>query len=182
MLRAVIASRTFPTATESGVMVGFPPASDMRVGLHNWQLPPFNRWGFLHTREVIPTANVSRGTGPVWRLLHHASAVDEVEFESLTGGTMTVGTFLDQSWTDGLVVLRRGEVEFEAYRNGMHDSSRHIAMSVSKSITSLVIGILVDRGLIELTAPVTRYAPELVEIFHACAIVAGATKRAVCET
>ncbi len=40
----------------------FPPQS--RVTLANWQDPPFNRWAFLHVRELIPTARISRGDGP----------------------------------------------------------------------------------------------------------------------
>jgi len=58
---------TYPTAAQSGVMVGSPPPVEARVTLANWQRAPFNRWAFLHTRELIPTANISRGEGEVWQ-------------------------------------------------------------------------------------------------------------------
>jgi len=44
----------------------------------------------------------------------------------------------------------------------MRPNSRHIAMSVSKSITSLVVGALAGRGQVAVGALVTRYVPELV--------------------
>lgn len=149
-----------PTAAESGVMVGSPPAPGARVTLENWQRPPFNRWAFLHTREVIPTANISRGSDDAWRLERGRSGLDSLELR-IPGERMTIGEFLDHSWTAGMIVLHRGRVELEAYRNGMTPASRHIAMSVSKSITSLIIGILVDQKLIEPGLSVTHYVPEL---------------------
>jgi len=58
------------TATEHGLMAGAPPfPAERRVTLANWQDPPFNRWGFQHVRDLIPTARISRGDGPTWELL-----------------------------------------------------------------------------------------------------------------
>ena len=142
-------------------MVGHPPPPELRVGLHNWQQAPFNRWAFQHTRQLIPTANVSRGDGPVWELGQAPQPLGDVSFRAADGGSRTLSEFLDQSWTDGLLVLHRGRVAFEAYRNAMTPKTRHIAMSVSKSITSLVIGSLVGKGLIDVNALAVHYVPEL---------------------
>jgi CubicO group peptidase (beta-lactamase class C family) len=151
----------YPTAAESGVMVGHPPSPDALVGLHNWQQAPFNRWSFQHTRQIIPTANVSRGTGPVWRFAEATADVGGISFQVGNGTLTTIRDFVDQSWTDGMIVLSKGAIVFEAYRNAMAPESRHIAMSVSKSITSLVIGVLVGKGLIDVKRLVTSYIPEL---------------------
>jgi CubicO group peptidase (beta-lactamase class C family) len=158
----------YPTAAELGIMVGHPPPPSSRVGLHNWQQPPFNRWAFQHTRQVLPTANISRGAGPVWplrsvpaRARFGVGAVGTIEFESATGDRITIDDFVDHSWTDGLIVLHDGGIVFEAYRNGMSPTSRHIAMSVSKSITSLIVGTLIGPGLIDVNRLVTHYVPEL---------------------
>ncbi len=59
-------SRRIPTAAELGLMRGSPPAADRLVTLDNWQDPPFNRWGFQHVRDLIPTAKIGRGEGPAW--------------------------------------------------------------------------------------------------------------------
>ena len=57
------------------LMQGFPPPLEQRVTLANWQTPPYNRWSFQHVREVVPTARVSRGRGPVSELAHGLEAV-----------------------------------------------------------------------------------------------------------
>jgi CubicO group peptidase (beta-lactamase class C family) len=144
-----------------GVMVGSPPPLAARVTLANWRYAPFNRWAYLHMRELIPTANISRGQGPVWDLPRAAFDFDEVSYQVPGTDAQTVGEFLDHSWTDCLIVLNRGRIVAEEYRNAMRADSRHLSMSVGKSITSLVIGVLVGRGLIETQSLITDYIPEL---------------------
>lgn len=164
-------SRRYPTAAASGVMTGFPPTEQSRVTLQNWQRAPFNRWAFLHTREVIPSANISRGVGPPWRLERTAGGLETMPLDDVISGAPTLGAFLEESWTDGMIVLHRGRIRLEAYRNGMSQTSRHVAMSVSKSITSLLIGILAGRGLVDSSALVTTYLPELAGTAYAGATV-----------
>jgi len=148
-----------PTA---GVMEGFPPPPEQRVTLDNWQLPPFNRWSFQHVGEVVHTARIPR-SGPVWELPTASGGLDPstVGFTTATGEETTLADWLPGSFTDGLLVLRDGRVVFEAYQNNMRPESLHLSMSVGKSLTSLLTGILVDRGDVTLDAPVTRYVPEL---------------------
>ena len=76
-----------------GLMTGFPPASDARVTLANWQDPPFNRWAFRHMREIIPSQPIPAGSAspaplpaasgplpdpPVWRLDGSTATAAEV--------------------------------------------------------------------------------------------------------
>ena len=58
-----------------------------------------------------------------------------------------------------MLVLQAGDIVFEAYRNDMSASTRHIMMSVSKSVTSLLVGMFVGKGQIRLDEPVTTYRP-----------------------
>lgn len=151
------------TAADEGVMQGFPPDREHRVTFENWQLPPFNRWSFHHVSEILHTARIPR-SGDRWELPVAAGAPDleSVSFEVPGGGgTSTVGAWLPSSYTDGMLVLHDGAVVLERYQNGMLPESLHLSMSVGKSMTSLLAGILVDRGLIRLDAPVTDYVPEI---------------------
>jgi CubicO group peptidase (beta-lactamase class C family) len=152
----------FPSAKEAGVMVGAPPPPAMLVTLDNWQQPPWNRWGFLHTREVIPSARISTGdqrsTATFGR---RVEPLGDIEFESAAGDAQSLTDFLFRSWTDGMLVLQAGDLLFEAYRNDMSAATRHIMMSVSKSVTSLLVGVFVGNGQITLQEPVTTYLPEL---------------------
>ena len=149
------------SAAESGVMGGFPSAIEARATLDNWLAAPFNRWSFLHTREIVASAAVNRGVDCAVELPSQHGSPGQVEFKLPDGRGTTLDEFLDDSWADGLIVVRHGAVEYEAYRNAMTPETPHIVMSVSKSITSLVVGILADRGVIDLSSLVTSYAPEL---------------------
>ena len=50
-----------------GMMQGFPPPPDKIVRFSDGSSSRFpnTRWAFSHIRELVPTANVSRGEGPV---------------------------------------------------------------------------------------------------------------------
>jgi CubicO group peptidase (beta-lactamase class C family) len=66
--------------------------------------------------------------------------------------------------TTALVVIRRDTVLFEGYFNGYTRASINTSFSVAKSITSLLVGIAIDRGQIRsVDDAVTDYLPELAE-------------------
>lgn len=148
------------TAAEMGLMAGSPPAKDKQVTVDNWQGTPWNRWSFQHMREVIPSARIWRGDGPVAELERDPASVGDVEFETMAGETEKVAAFLDRSYTDGFIVLRHGRVVTEQYFNGMMPHTRHLLMSVSKSMTGALAGVLVERGVIEPARAVSHYVPE----------------------
>lgn len=125
-----------------------------------WDFPPYHRWTFQHVREMTPTAEIRAGAGPVMPLPERRLDIDGVDFEA-NGRRQTVADYLERSFTDGFLVLSRGDVVMERYMNGMTPDRRHLGMSVSKSVTSAVFGILVGRGLIDPQAQVTKYLPEL---------------------
>ncbi len=68
---------------------------------------------------------------------------------------------LDRTYTDAFVVVHRGHVVAEKYFDGMVATDTHLLMSVSKSLTGILAGVLVDRGLLDIDAHVTTYLEEL---------------------
>jgi CubicO group peptidase (beta-lactamase class C family) len=149
-----------PDAAASDLMQGLPPAADRIVGVHNWSIAPYLRWGFLHTREVVPTARIERGDGPVHELKAEPRDVEGISFP-WAGRRMTVAEMVEQTSTDGFLVLHRGRIVHEHYGPGMTPTTTHLLQSVSKSIAGTVAGVLVGRGLIDPDAPVTQYVEEL---------------------
>jgi CubicO group peptidase (beta-lactamase class C family) len=141
-------------------MAGPPPFDERLVSLANWQDPPFNRWSFQHIRDLIPTARIERGDGPVSRLARAERDPTGVPFRD-GGREMTIGQLLDRTWTDGFLVLHGGRIVFEEYRNGMRPDTAHLLMSVSKSVVAAVAGILVGRGALDPGAPASDIVPEL---------------------
>jgi CubicO group peptidase (beta-lactamase class C family) len=159
----MMSSRKPPTSVDLQLMRGSPAPNDKLVTLDNWQDPPFNRWGFLHVRELIPTAKISRGDGPVADLERDArdpSVIDAIEFND-GHRDWTVGEMLDHTYTDGFLVLHEGRVLDERYVDGMRPDTTHLLMSISKSITATVTGSMVDAGVLDTQTPVTEYVEEL---------------------
>jgi len=148
---------TFP---ELGLMQGSPAPADKLVTLSNWQAPPFNRWAFLHIRELIPTARISRGEGPIAEAERDLRPIDHITFE-FQDRSWTVAEMLDATYTDGLLVMHEGRVIDERYVDGMVPRSTHLLQSVSKSITSTVVGALQERGVLTTQDLVTAHVEEL---------------------
>jgi len=65
---------------------------------------------------------------------------------------------------DSVIVIRHGNVVLEAYPNPRYSAtSAHHLFSVTKSITSLLVGIALDLGLIgSVTDPILSYFPDAV--------------------
>ncbi len=140
-------------------MSGPPPFGDQLVTLANWQDPPYNRWSFQHVRELIPTARIA--SGPMTSDLPSSSAdLGSVSFEG-DGRDVCVDDMLDETYTDGFLVLHKGRILFERYLNGMQPETPHLLMSVSKSVVATVAGILVEGGVLDVSAAVTSVVPHL---------------------
>ena len=66
---------------------------------------------------------------------------------------------------DSVLVARNGRLAFEAYFNGFAVDKLHDTRSSFKSVTSILIGIALDRGLIaEVDAPILPMFPQYAEI------------------
>jgi CubicO group peptidase (beta-lactamase class C family) len=148
-------------ARDLDLMVGRPPAADRLVTLSNWQGPPCNRWSFQHVGQLIPSARISRGDGPVLELPVELQDVDDLPFRTVAGATSTLRAHLEASYTDGFLALRHGRIVAEYYSNGMTPSTRHLLQSVSKSLTGALAGALVGSGALDPAGSVTDYVPLL---------------------
>ena len=141
------------------IMEGSPPR--LRVPFADWDRPPWNRWSFQHVRELLPTAEVWRGEGTAAALASSPVDLDDLALDLVDGTRSNVGTFLDESYTDGFLVLHRGRVLFERYFNGMIARTLHLSQSMAKSVTAACAGVLVGERVLDPEALITRYLPEL---------------------
>ena len=148
-------------ARQIGLMVGNPPPADRLVTLSNWQDPPWNRWSFQHVGQLIPSARISRGDGPVLELPAEIRDIGDVAFRSIAGSRSTLGAHLDASYTDGFLALHHGRIVAEQYSNGMTQGTRHLLQSVSKSLTGALAGAVAGSGALDPGGLVTDYVPML---------------------
>ncbi|MBU1378444.1 MAG: beta-lactamase family protein [Alphaproteobacteria bacterium] len=159
---APTAASTDPQAL--GVMQGVPPPAERTVRVSDttsWRFPN-TRWSFSHQRELGASAAIRRGPAPVAALPYALrDDLDAVAFTTQDGHAMTWGQAVDETFTDGLVVLHRGQVVYETYRGALQAHIPHLAMSVTKSIAGLLAAILVDEGALDPAALIPAYLPEL---------------------
>ncbi|NNA48888.1 serine hydrolase domain-containing protein [Pseudomonas lactis] len=146
-----------------GWMQGTPPAPEKTVRFENFLQFPQTRWAFSHMRELLPTVQVSRGIGEV-SLLPNAKRtdIDAVAFTPLgSDRTMTWEQSRTANYTDGILVMHRGQVVYERYFGGLTEQGQHVAMSVTKSFIGTLGAMLVEEGKINPQEKVSTYVPEL---------------------
>lgn len=141
------------------------------ISLDNWLAAPYSRWSFQHVEEMVPTAVISRGAGPVAELPAAATAVADMPVTNVGGESTTVAAVMAATATDGWAVAHRGSMVAEEYLDGLEPDSRHLVFSVSKSLVGAVVGALHGAGALELDAPVTAFVPALRDSGYAGATV-----------
>ncbi|KQW21979.1 6-aminohexanoate hydrolase [Afipia sp. Root123D2] len=165
------AAQTDPEANH--VMEGFPPPPDkiVRFGDGSSSRFPQTRWAFNHIRELVPTANVSRGEGPVAALPRAERNLDGIAITTLDGKQITFGDVPALTYADGLLVLHKGQIVYEKYFGDGAADRPHIGFSATKSFVGTLASILVAQGKLDPAALVTKYIPELKDSAYADATV-----------
>lgn len=114
----------------------------------------------FHNMDQLFTTRVVGRSGPVWHLPRADHSLDFTY--SFEGKTYTPEQFLERTYTNALLVMKDGRIVYETYRNNTNESTRFIAFSMTKSITSLLVGIALEEQRIKsLDDPITSYLPEL---------------------
>ncbi|HSJ55753.1 MAG TPA: serine hydrolase, partial [Anaerolineae bacterium] len=151
------------SAQDLGLMSGFPPPPDKLVTHKNQLYGPYNRWSFQHELQLNRTADVWRGNGPVAQLDYADFDISKVTYRNRAGAEFTFEEMVEMSYTDGIVVLHRGKILYEAYPNGMQPHTLHAWASGSKSMTGVLAATLAHEGVLDPDAAVAEYLPELKE-------------------
>ncbi|MEM9474175.1 MAG: serine hydrolase [Pseudomonadota bacterium] len=155
-----------------GWMQGFPPEADKLITQpdSNYFSFPKLRWSVCHLREFLPTEQISRGLAAPVPLSYPSPAdfaqlradIDALTFTPIGGdSTMTWEQSLFANYTDGMLILHRGEVVYERYFGCLEEDGKHAIMSMTKSITGLLGEILVAEGVLDDTALVRDVIPEI---------------------
>jgi CubicO group peptidase (beta-lactamase class C family) len=162
------ASQPYPTAAETdpeelGWMRGAPPPADRTITFRNGSFRSFPelRWAWSNIRQLVPTVNVWRGAGPTSALPREDHDIGASASVTMDGRPMTFARMCDETYADGIAVLHRGKLIYERYFGALKPHKPHIGMSVTKSFTGTLAGILIAESKIDPEAPVTDYVPEL---------------------
>ena len=165
-----------------GWMQGFPPPPDKMITQPDsvYFSFPRLRWSVCHLREFLPTEQISRGLGAPVPLNYPSpsdfaelrSQIDAVTFTPQNSDEeMTWGESLYANYTDGMLILHKGQVVYERYFGCLEEDGKHAIMSMTKSFTGLLAEIMVVEGALDDTALVSDIIPEIGDSAFASATV-----------
>jgi CubicO group peptidase (beta-lactamase class C family) len=146
-------------------MVGSPPPADRLIQFADGSAFKFprTRWTYSNMRRLVATSVVPRtpaGAAALPTATRHD--IDAVTFRpSGQNDPMTWEQSLAANFTDGIIVLHRGQVIYERYFGALDARTQHLAFSVTKSFVATIAGILAAEGALDERAPVATYVPEL---------------------
>jgi len=116
--------------------------------------------GYRNMDKIAPARWVRAGDSPL-HLPERPVDLDPLPVVH-EGGNMTLAEFLESQSVAGLLVIKDGAVAYERYRLGNDRNSRWISYSVTKSVTSMLVGAAIHDGYIEsVDEKVTDYLPRL---------------------
>jgi CubicO group peptidase (beta-lactamase class C family) len=133
------------------------------VNLANWRGRPYNTWSFRNLGALMPTSAIPAPVAAAASASAAQSLAASLGQFSLGAGSkaLSLEQFLRKTCTDGFVVSVDGRIAYEFYDNGTTGDTQHILMSVTKSLVSLVAGILHARGSFDVNAAVGAILPEV---------------------
>ena len=184
---SVEAQSDFLSAQESdpnvmGWMQGFPPSPDKLITQPDsvYFSFPRLRWSVCHLREFLPTEEISRGLGAPVPLNYPSppefadlrQQIDAITFlPQDSTEEMTWEESLYANYTDGMLILHKGEVVYERYFGCLEEDGKHAIMSMTKSFTGLLAEIMVVEGALDDTLLVRDVVPEIGDSAFATATV-----------
>ena len=114
---------------------------------------------FRSMDTLFTTRTVAR-SGPIWVLPHEERPLN-VDYE-WRNRHYSASQFLERTYTNALLVMKNGRIVSEIYRNATNERSRFIGWSMTKSVTSVLIGCtLAENRIDSLDTPISHYLPEL---------------------
>ncbi|HKX54633.1 MAG TPA: serine hydrolase [Xanthomonadales bacterium] len=116
--------------------------------------------GYRNMERLVPVRKVQAGDHPLV-LPEKPLDLGPVELAGQSGG-MNIEQYLEQQSVAGLLVIKNGAIVYERYRLGNNRHSLWLSYSVTKSVTSMLVGAAIQDGYIKsVDEPVTDYLPRL---------------------
>jgi len=117
-------------------------------------------YGFKNMKEIFPTSLIEKSDSP------YPLTYDLINIENLTYNykdkKYSIEDFIQAFKVAGLIVIRDGKILHESYNFGNNEESRWVSFSVTKSVTSMLLGAAIKDGFINsVKEPLVSYLPQL---------------------
>jgi CubicO group peptidase (beta-lactamase class C family) len=118
--------------------------------------------GFKNIRELLPTRIINKSDYPL-SLSYELDDFFDISYR-YKNKTYTIQDYINKYKVGGLIILRNGKILHEEYNFGNNQESRWISFSVTKSVTSMLLGAAIKDGFIKnVEEPVVTYLPHLID-------------------
>lgn len=131
------------------------PNADLEIIADNkcrWSHADRRRYGWHYLHQLVRYSSSYRAA----RVLPLEKRMD-LAIAELEG----VRHFTSLPWFSAMVVIRRQHILYERYASDFGPHSPHSVQSISKTLTNLIIGRLVEQGIVDLSRTVSYYVPEI---------------------
>ena len=142
-------------------VMGKPLGYPLGTNIGNWYSNPYRvgSWSALDRVPGIRSRSVARG-GEV-SALPAAAAPPEIRYRYRNIG-YSLDDYLNRRRITSLLIIKNGQIVAERYRYGRNEDARFLSFSMAKSVTSLLMGVALDRGVIaSLDDPAEKYVTDL---------------------
>ncbi len=140
---------------------------NLDIGQQNWDDPDHLAVGQLSMVNLFRTVAIEPGDAVMPLPKGAELDVNALAFSDPLMPTRTLNgdTLLNRRlFNDALLVMHKGLVIHESYRNGMNEHDRHVIHSCTKSLCSMIAAMAVDEGLLDPNALMSHYIEEFKSI------------------
>ncbi len=115
---------------------------------------------FANINQIAPTRPI-KASGKVHAFGHRNADLEKVTY-TVDGELFSVADFLSRAENRGFLVVNNNNILLEHYAPGHTEQTRWVSFSVTKSVTSMLIGAAIKDGLISsVDEPAIHYLPRL---------------------
>ena len=136
--------------------------NNQSFSLNNWRTYPHNRIAFSNVKSILPVSIIEKGE----KLQNFQSKLEDLsslKFTNKYKEEVKITNFLQKSFSDSFLITKKGKKIFEWHNDHNLKNNQHILFSVSKSLTSLLAGLLIKKNFINPNKKITFYIPEVRE-------------------
>jgi len=117
-------------------------------------------FGFKNIQHILPTRLIKKSSEP------YSFTYQLVNLNSLTyrygGRKYTIEDYINTFQVAGLIVVKDDKILYENYHFGNDETTKWMSFSVTKSVTSMLIGVAIKDGFIKsVNDPISSYVADL---------------------
>ena len=116
--------------------------------------------GFKNIQHILPTRLINKSSSP-YPLAYQLRNLDSLTYR-YGGKKFTINDYINTFKVAGLIVVKDDKILYENYNFGNDETSKWMSFSVTKSVTSMLIGAAIKEGFIKsVNDPISTYVTDL---------------------